>query len=237
MAQSMSVPFRRQFSHLPWDLQLLLTLPYSLQVISLFFNFFFLLVYSCFTVLCWFLLCSKVHQPCVYTYPLFFGFLFCWGHHWALSRVPCSIQLSSVALSCLTLCDPMDCSTPGFPVLHQGWLSAGERVWCVCTHSRSLLKLMSIKSDHLILCCPLLLFPSIMVFSNESALHIRWPQYWSFSFSVSSSSEHPGLISSRMDWFDLLAVQGTLKSPFQHYSSKASILQCSAFFIVQLSHP
>ena len=119
MAQSMSVPFRRQFSHLPWDLQLLLTLPYSLQVISLFFNFFFLLVYSCFTVLCWFLLCSKVHQPCVYTYPLFFGFLFCWGHHWALSRVPCSIQLSSVALSCLTLCDPMDCSTPGFPVLHQ----------------------------------------------------------------------------------------------------------------------
>ena len=92
-------------------------------------------------------------------------------------------------------------------------------------------------SNHLILCCPLLLFPSIMVFSNESALHIRWPQYWSFSFSVSSSSEHPGLISSRMDWFDLLAVQGTLKSLFQHYSLKALILQCSAFFIVQLSHP
>ena len=92
-------------------------------------------------------------------------------------------------------------------------------------------------SNHLILCCPLLLCPSIMVFSNESALHIRWPQYWSFSFSVSSSSEHPGLISSRMDWFDLLAVQGTLKSLFQHYSLKALILQCSAFFIVQLSHP
>ena len=96
-------------------------------------------------------------------------------------------------------------------------------------------------SNHLILCCPLLLppsiFPSIRVFSNESVLHIRWPKYWSFSFNISPSNEHPGLISFRMDWLDLLAVQGTLKSLLQHSSSKASILQHSAFFIVQLSHP
>ena len=96
-------------------------------------------------------------------------------------------------------------------------------------------------SNHLILCYPLLLlpsiFPSIRVFSIESALCIRWPKYWSFSFNMSSSNEHPGLISFRMDWLDLLAVQGTLKSLLQHHSSKASILQCSAFFIVQLSHP
>ena len=113
------------------------------------------------------------------------------------------------------------------------------------TNSRSLLKLMSIESmktsSHLILCHPLLLppsiFPRIRVFSNESVLHIRWPKYWSFSFSISPSNEHPGLVSFRMDWLDLLAVQGTLKSLLQHHSSKASILQCSAFFIVQLSHP
>ena len=96
-------------------------------------------------------------------------------------------------------------------------------------------------SNHLILCCPLLLlpsiFPSLRVFSNESALRIRWPKYWSFSFNISPSDEHPGLISIRMDWLYLLAVQGTLKSLLQHHSSKASILQCSAFFIVQLSHP
>ena len=104
---------------------------------------------------------------------------------------------------------------------------------------------MSIKSvmpsNHLILCRPLLLlpsvFPSITVFSNESGLHIRWPEYCSFSFNISPSNEHPGLISFRMDWLDLLAVQGTLKSLFQHHSSKASILRSSAFFIVQLSHP
>ena len=104
---------------------------------------------------------------------------------------------------------------------------------------------MSIKSvmpsSHLILCHPLLLlpsiFPSIRVFSNESVFHIRWPKYWSFSFSISSSSKYSGLISSRIDWLDLLAVQGTLKSLLQHISSKASILWCSAFFIVQLSHP
>ena len=112
------------------------------------------------------------------------------------------------------------------------------------TNSRSLLKLMSIKSvmssNHLILCHPFLLlpsiFPSIRVFSNESALHMRWPKYWSFSFSISPSNEHPGLISLRMDWLDFLAVHGTLKSLLQHHSSKASILQCSAFFMVQLSH-
>ena len=96
-------------------------------------------------------------------------------------------------------------------------------------------------SNHLILCRPLLLLPSIFpssrVFSNESALHNRWPKYWSFSLNISPSNEHPGLISFRMDWLDLLAVQGTLNSLLQHHSSKASILQCSAFFIVQLSHP
>ena len=113
------------------------------------------------------------------------------------------------------------------------------------TNSWSLLKLMSIESvkptNHLILCRPLLLlpsiFPSIKVFSNESVLCIRWPNYWSFSFSISPSKEYSGLISFRMDWMDLLAVQGTLKSLLQHHSSKASILQHSAFFIVQLSHP
>ena len=96
-------------------------------------------------------------------------------------------------------------------------------------------------SNHLILCHPLLLlpsiFPSIRVFANESALHIRWPKYWSFSINISPSNEHPGPISFRMDWLDLLAVQGTLKSLLQHHSSKASVLWCSPFFIVQLSHP
>ena len=113
------------------------------------------------------------------------------------------------------------------------------------TNSQTLPKLMSIESvmppNHLILCCPLLLlssiFPSIRDFSNELALHIRWPKYWGFSFNISPSNEHPGLISFRMDWLDLLAVQGTLKSLLQHHSSKASILWHSAFFIVQLSHP
>ena len=113
------------------------------------------------------------------------------------------------------------------------------------TNSRNSLKLMSIKSvmpsSHLILCRPLLLLPPIppciRVFSNESTLRVRWPKYWSFSFSISPSKEHPGLISFRMDWLDLLAVQGTLESLLQHHSSKASILQCSALFTVQLSHP
>ena len=113
------------------------------------------------------------------------------------------------------------------------------------TNFQSLHKLLSIESvipsNCLILCRPLLLlpsiFPSIRVFSNQSVLHIRWPQYWSFSFSISPSNEHPGLISFRMDWLDLLAVQGTLKSLLHHQSSKASILRLSAFFTVQLSHP
>ena len=112
------------------------------------------------------------------------------------------------------------------------------------TNSRNPLKPMSIvsvmPSNHLVLCRLLFLpsiFPSIRVFSNESALHIRWPNYWSFSFSISPSNEHPGLISIRMDWLDLLSVQGTLKSLLQHHSSKALILRCSAFFIVQFSHP
>ena len=136
----------------------------------------------------------------------------------------------SVAQLCLILCDPMDCSM-------QASLSI--------INSRSLLKHMPIESEmpsnHLILCRPLLLlpsiFPSIRVFSNESALHIRWPKYWSFSFSISLSNEHPGLISFRMDWLDLLAIQGTFKSLLQHRSSKASILQYSALFMVQISHP
>ena len=136
-------------------------------------------------------------------------------------------SVSSIAQSCLTHCDPMECSTPGFPDHHQ---------------LQSLLKLMSIEpSNHLILCCPPLLppsvFPSIRVFSNESVLHIRWPKYWSFSFSISPSNEYSGLVFLRIDWLDLLAVQGTLKSLLQHHSSKASILRCSAFFRVQLSHP
>ena len=134
----------------------------------------------------------------------------------------------SVAQLCLSLRDPMD-----FPVLHTSSIS------------QSLLKLMSIESvmpsNHLIFCCPLLflpsIFPSIRVFSNESVLPIRWPKYWRFNFSISISSEYSGLIPFRMGWLDLLAVQGTLKSLLQHHSSKASILWCLAFFMVQLSHP
>ena len=124
------------------------------------------------------------------------------------------------------------------------WIAARQASLSI-TNSRSSLRLMSIESampsSHLILCCPLLLlpsiFPSIGVFSNESALRIRCPKDWHFSFNISPSNEHPGLISFRMDWMDLLAVQGTLKSLLQHHSSKASILWCSAFFIVHLSCP
>ena len=124
------------------------------------------------------------------------------------------------------------------------WTAARQASLSI-TNSQTLLRLMSLESvmpsNHLILCCPLLLlpsiFPSIRVFSNESALRIRWPKYWSFSFSISPTNEHPGLISFRMAWLDLLAVQGTLKSLLQYHSSKASILQHSACFIVQLSHP
>ena len=124
------------------------------------------------------------------------------------------------------------------------WIAACQASLSI-TSSRSLLKLMPIESvmpsSHLILCRPLLLLPptppSIRVFSKESTLRMRWPKYWSFSFSISPSNEHPGLISFRMDWSDLLAVRGTLKSLLQHHSSKASIFRCSAFFTVQLSHP
>ena len=124
------------------------------------------------------------------------------------------------------------------------WTAAHQASLSI-TNSQSLLKLMSIESvmpsNHPILCRPLLLllsiFPSIKIFSNESVLCIRWPKYWSFSYSISPSNEHSGLISFRMDWLDLLAVQGTLKSLLQHHSSKTSILPHSAFFIVQLSHP
>ena len=131
-----------------------------------------------------------------------------------------------------------------FRLLATPW-NAAYQASLFITKSRSLLKLMSIKSvlpsSHLILCGPLLLLPSVLpsirVFSNESTLRMRWSKYWSFSFSISPSNEYPGLISFRMDWLDLLAGQGTLKSLLQHHSSKASILQRSAFFIVQLSHP
>ena len=148
---------------------------------------------------------------------------------WKIS-FPISVQFSSVTQSCLTLCDPMDTA-------RQASLSINN--------SRSLPKLMSIElvmpSNHLILCHPLLLppliFPNIRVFSNELFLRIRWPKYWSFSFSISPSNEYSGLISIRMDWLDLLAVQGTLKSLLQHHSSNASILRYSAFLIIQLSHP
>ena len=146
--------------------------------------------------------------------------------------VDIDLSFSSVQFSCSFVSSSLrpHCSTPGLPVHYQ---------------LQSLPKLMSIESvipsNHLILCCPLLLlpsiFPSIRVFSNESVLRIRWPKYWRFSFNVSPFNEHSVLISFRMDSLDLLAVQGTLKSLLQHHSSKASILQCSAFFTVQLSQP
>ena len=134
-------------------------------------------------------------------------------------------------------------SLSGVHLFATPWTTAHQASLSI-TNSQSLLKLMSIElmpSIHLILCCTLLLlpsiFPSIRVFSNESVLCIRWPKFWSFSFSIIPSNKYSGLISFRIDWLDLLAVQGTLKSFLQHHSSKASILQCSAFFTVQLSHP
>ena len=141
-----------------------------------------------------------------------------------------SDQIRSVAQSCPTLCDPMNCSTPGLPVHHQ-----------LPEFTQTHVHRVSDALSHLILCRPPVLLPpippSIRVFSNESTLHMRWPKYWSFSFSIIPSKEIPGLISFRMDWLDLLAVQGTLKSFLQHHSSKALILLHSAFFIVELSHP
>ena len=174
-----------------------------------------------------------------------------------------SSSFSSVTQSCLTLCNSMD--YPAHEIFQARILeyiafpfsrgSSQPRDQTQVSHiaggfftswvnSWSLLKLMSIESvmpsNHLILCCPLLLLPSIFtsirVISNESAVHIRWPQYWSFSLSISPHSEYLGFISFRIDWFDCPAVQGTLKSLFQHHSSKASILRCSAFFMVQHSH-
>jgi len=141
-----------------------------------------------------------------------------------------TVQFSSVAQWCLTFCDHMNHSMPGLPV-HQQLLEFTQ------THVHKSV----MPSNHLIFSCPLLFlpsnFPSIRVFSNESTLRMRRPKYWSFSFSISPSKKHPGLISFRVDWLDLLAVQGTLKSLLQHHSSKASILWRSAFFTVQLSHP
>ena len=157
----------------------------------------------------WLLIC--------FNFPLFFA-------------VVIIFQFSSVAQSCPTLCDPMNHSTPGLPVHHQ-----------LPEFTQTHVHQVGDAIQHLILCRPLLLLPpippSIRVFSNESTLCMRWPKYWSFSFSIGPSNEHPGLISFRMHWLDLLAVHGTLKSLLQHHSLKASILRHSAFFTVQLSHP
>ena len=141
-----------------------------------------------------------------------------------------SVQFSSVTQSCPTLSDHMDCSMPGLPVHHQLPEFTQTHVHWVRDAIQPSHPLSSLSP-------PFSVFPSIRVFSNESALCIRWPKYWSFSFNISPSIEHPGLISFRMDWLDLFAVQGTLKSLLQHHSSKATILWQSAFFIVQLSHP
>ena len=137
----------------------------------------------------------------------------------------------SVAKSCPALCNPTDCSMPGFPSPHHLLEFAQVHVHCISD---------AIQPSHpLRPSPPSSIFPSIRIFSKESVLHIRWPKHWSFSFSISSSNKYSGLISFRMDWLDLLDIQGTLKSLLQHHSSKASILRCSAFFIfmVQLSHP
>ena len=139
-------------------------------------------------------------------------------------------QFSSVAQSCLTLCDPMDCSMPGLPVHHQLPELTRTHVHWV---SDAIQPSHPLSSPFL----PTFIFPSIRVFSNELVLHITRPKHWSFGFSISPSNEYSGLISFRIDWLDLLAVQGTLKSLLQHHSSKASILWCSAFFMVQLSQP
>ena len=141
-----------------------------------------------------------------------------------------SVQFSSVTQSCPTLCDPMNHSTSGLPVHHQLPEFTQTHVHWVgdaILPSHPLSSFLLLPS----------IFPSIMIFSNESVLCIRWPKYWDFSFSISPSNEYSGLISFRMDWLDSLADQGTLKSFLQHHSSKASILWCSAYFIVQLSHP
>ena len=160
-----------------------------------------------------------------------------WLTHWTCSASICIVylsyldmQFSSVAQSCPTLCDPMDCSAPGFPVHHELLEFTQTHVHWVGD---------AIQPSHPLLSPfpPTFNLSHHQVFSNESVLCIRWPKYWSFSFSIRPSNEYSGLISSRMGCLDLLAVQGTLKSCLQHHGSKASILWCSAFFIVQLSHP
>ena len=145
-------------------------------------------------------------------------------------RAALSVQFSSVAQSCPTLCDPMNCSTPGLPVHHRLQEFTQTHVHLVSD---------AIQSSHPLSSPfpPAPIPPSMRVFPSESTLYMGWPKYWSFSFSIIPSKEHPGLMSFRTDWLDLLAVQGILKSLLQHHSSKASILQCSAFFTVQLSHP
>ena len=152
------------------------------------------------------------------------------GHLYIFFRkLPIQFLCCSFAKLCLALCDSMDCRMPGFPISHHLLEFAQVHVHCIGD---------SIQISHPLLPSSLLsIFPSIKVFSNNSAVCIRWPRYWSFSFSISHSNEYSGLISFEIDWFGLLAVQGTLKSLLQHHSSKSSVLQCSAFFMVQLSQP
>ena len=150
--------------------------------------------------------------------------------HFFLSKMFSSVQFSSVVQSCPTLCNPMNCSTSGLPVHHQLPESTQTHVHWVSDAIQPSHPLSSPSP-------PALNLLQHQVFSNESALRIRWPKCWSFTFNISPSNEHPGLISFRMDWLDLLATQGTLKSLLQHHSSKASIFRRSAFFTVQLSHP
>ena len=148
-------------------------------------------------------------------------------NHWWLGGG--TVQFSSVTQSCPTLCKTMDCSMPGLPVHHQLPELAQ-------THVHSVGEVIQPSHPLYLLCLLPSIFASIRVFSNESAFCIRWPKYWSISFTISPFNEYSGLISTRIDWFDLLAVQGTFKSLLQHHRSKASVLQCSAFFTVQLLH-
>ena len=164
-----------------------------------------------------------------------------WG-----AKIPCASRLKNQKIKQKQYCNKLNqfSSLSCVQLFATPWTAARQASLSI-TNSQSLLKLMSIESvmpsNHLIFCCPLLLlpsiFPSIRVFSNESVLRIRWPKYWSFSFSINPSNEYSGLISFRMDWLDLLVVQGTLKKTHQHHSSKVSILWHSAFFMVQFSHP
>ena len=180
------------------------------------------------SLICWFLKSPNTKNQLTWTKVLLESIVF--KENTFLDFTGLSVRFSSVAQSCPTLYNPMDCSTPGFPVHHQLLELAQTHVHWVSD---------AIQPSH-----PLS-SPSPAAFnlsqhwgfSSESVLHIRWPKYWSFSFSINPSNEYSGLISFRMDWLDLHAVQGTLKSLLQHHSSKASILQCSAFYMVQLSHP